>query len=709
MTEKFVYPTTKRGDTTESHFGTDVADPYRWLEDPDSEETQHWVDAQNDLTQEYIKRFGNWDDLNNRFNEVYNYDKYSTPNKRGGFYTFSKKTGLQNQYVVYVQDSLESDARVLLDPNTLSEDGTASLNAASFSKSGKFYAYGVSRSGSDWITVYVRDVETGEDLGDKLEWVKFTDLCWTHDDAGFFYCRYPKPESVDTTEDGGKAGAETDSNLNHMVCYHRIGTDQSEDILIYQDDERPEYIVDITMSDDGRYLIICPINGCSTKFQVFYTDLNSFGDDNLIDIQRLIDNEEAKWEYITNVGSEFYFKTDLDAPRGRVVRIDLESPDSKNWDEIISELTDVMGSVICVNQTLLVVEYLRDVKGVIEIRGMIDGRLVEELELPGPGSIRALHGRAEDSEFFYTFESFNNPGTFFRYDCETRESSVFRTIEVPGFNSADFIVKQVFYPSKDGTQIPMFIVHSADLELDGRAPICLYGYGGFEISIEPFFNPFDAVMIQNLGIGLAVANIRGGGEYGQEWHDQGKLQNKQNVFDDFQAGAEYLINEGYTNSQKLVIKGGSNGGLLVAACVNQRPDLFGCGIAAVGVMDMLRFHKFTIGHAWRSDYGDPDVEEDFNNLIKYSPVHNVRNDVPYPAMLLMTGDHDDRVVPLHTHKLISTLQYEVGSKEFQTAPLMVRIETKAGHGGGKPTSKIIEERTDTYAFVANALGLEWRE
>lgn len=495
-----------------------------------------------------------------------------------------------------------------------------------------------------------------------------------------------------------------------MIYYHKVGTSQDDDVLVYKDEERPKYSVYTEMTDDGKYLIFYPKNGCKQENAVFYGELSTFDrSTGSMKIIRLIDNEDARYEYITNNGTLFYFLTNLKAPRKRVICIDLDNAYYWNWKEIIPQTEDVVTFVTCVNHNCLVVNYLRDVKDILELYRLNDGSFIKELKLPGLGTITDFSGKKTESEIFYKFTSFVNPGTIYRYDFGSDITTVFKEIVVPDFDASQFKVEQVFYQSKDGTMIPMFIVTKKGWVNDGSNAMQLYGYGGFNVSVNPTFSPFITVMMNNLNVGFAVANIRGGGEYGTTWHEGGMKENKQNVFDDFQAAAEYLINNKYTNSSKLTITGGSNGGLLVGACINQRPELFGCAVAAVGVMDMLRFHKFTIGHAWRSDYGDPDVENDFKYIIKYSPLHNIDDTKLYPPVLLTTGDHDDRVSPLHSYKFMATLQYKLGNNKSQNNPLMIRIETKAGHGAGKPTAKIIEEKTDVYAFMAKTLNLVWTD
>lgn len=699
------YPNTYRDESVvEDHFGQKIMDPYRWLENPDSVETQQWVNQQNDLTKKFIKDYPQWDNIYNKLTKVYNYAKYSSPKKRGSRYFFSKNNGLQNQSVLYMQDTLESEPRVFLDPNLLSSDGTASLSSTAFSESGKLYAYGVSNSGSDWMTIYVRDVDSGLDLTDKVEWVKFTSICWTFDDMGFFYGRYPKPN---LSKD---AGVEVDSNQNQAIYYHKLGTSQDHDVLVYKDDSRPKYSTYTEMTDDGKYLIFYPKNGCKQETAVYYGDLSTF-DRNTgnMKITKLIDNEDARYDYITNNNTLFYFMTNLNAPRKKVICIDITNPNYENWVELIPQTHSVLTNVFCVNQSYLLVNYMKDVKDVLYLYRLNDGSFIRELELPGLGSINDFSCKKTDPDMFYKFTSFVNPGTIYRYNFDTDTTNIFKEIVVSDFDASQFKVEQVFYHSKDGTTIPMFIVTKKNWLRDGSNAMQLYGYGGFNVSVNPTFSPFITVMMDNLNVGFAVANIRGGGEYGTTWHEGGMKENKQNVFDDFQAAAEYLINNKYTNSSKLTITGGSNGGLLVGACINQRPELFGCAVAAVGVMDMLRFHKFTIGHAWRSDYGDPDVENDFKYIVKYSPLHNVDDTKLYPPVLLTTGDHDDRVSPLHSYKFMATLQYKLGNNKSQNNPLMIRIETKAGHGAGKPTTKIIEEKTDVYAFMAKTLNLVWTD
>jgi len=703
------YPTTRRADTVDDYHGTQIPDPYSWLEDPDSDETKIWVKEQNKVTAEYLNKCTFKDKLNDQLTKMYNYPKYSVPTKRGDFYYFSKNTGLQNQSVMYVQDTLTSEPRVFLDPNLLSEDGTVALESTAFSESGKLFAYGLSRSGSDWVTVYVRDTTTGKDLEDKLEWVKFSDFSWTHDNAGFFYNRYPKPFQLSSSDQ--KAGSEVDSNKNQKVYYHRIGTSQEDDILVYADNTNPDLMFGYQVTHNGSYLLFYPQEGCKEEHELWFVSLpKTIEKDTKFKFTKLVTNSSSTWTYITNRGTKFWFKTNNDAPRGRIVTADITNFDGTNFTELIAQATtDVLDSACCVNNDKLVVFWMRDVKDVMEIRTLKDGSLIKEVDLPGPGTISGFSRKRGDAEMFYKFVSFLHPGTIFRYDFTNNTVEKFIDIKVDGFNPDNFTATQIFYKSKDGEKIPMFIITNKDVKMDGTTPFYLYGYGGFGISIQPQYMSLPLVLLNNLNVGIAIANIRGGSEYGKKWHDAGKLHNKQNCFDDFIAAAENLINNKYTCAKKLTICGGSNGGLLVSACANQRPDLFGCVISKVGVLDMLKFHKFTIGHAWRSDYGDPDVEEDFRYIIKYSPLHNVQKGNAYPAMLLCTADHDDRVSPLHSLKHISTLQHELGAEKYQIAPLLIRVECNAGHGRGKPTSKIIEEYVDTYAFIANSLKLEWTD
>jgi prolyl oligopeptidase len=705
---RFVYPDARREDEIREH---GLPDPYRWLEDPDSDETRAWVNAQNETFQGFIQKSPDREKLKNCLTELYNYPKRGCPFKRGDYYYYYRNDGLQNQYVLYQQESLEAEARVFLDPNLLESDGTAALGVTSFAESGKYFAYGVKRSGSDWQTIHIKNALTGENLTDQIDWVKFSSIAWTHDDRGFFYARYPKPSSV------GKeaAGSEIDVNLNHQVYYHRLGTSQDSDVLIYNTPDEPKWMFGVEVTTDGRYLILTISKSTAPINKLYYVDLTNFDPCREEDVfgfpvVKLIDNWDAQYEYVANDGTIFYLKTNLNAPRSKLISIDIEHPEEEKWKVLIPESEDVMSYLLCFDETRLIACYIHHVKDVLMLYNLADGRFERELPLPCPGTVTEISGRRKDKEIFFAYTSFLYPSSIFRFDYSQEGCGIlFHETKVPGFDPSLFTTEQVFYRSKDGTQVPMFIVSRKSIPRDGSAAFYLYGYGGFSISIQPTFSVFRVVFMSHYDIGLAIPNIRGGGEYGEDWHNAGILEKKQNVFDDFCAAAEYLIENKYTSANRLAISGGSNGGLLVGACINQRPELFGCAISQVGVLDMLRFHKFTIGHAWTADYGCADNPEEFKFLIKYSPLHNVQADKIYPATLLTTGDHDDRVVPLHSYKFIATLQHLVGRKPEQTKPLMIRVEVKAGHGAGKPTAKVIEETADIYAFIALNLGLQWHD
>lgn len=726
------YPSVRRSDVVEELHGVQVADPYRYLEDPDSDETKAFVEAQNKTTQQVFEHVPFVEETKNRITDLFNYEKFSCPVKHGGKYVFAKNNGLQNQSVLYIQDALTSEPRVLLDPNTLSTDGTAALGATAFSKAknddGKLYfAHGIARGGSDWQTIKVLAVHDDNTvLEDTVEWVKFSNIAWTHDDKGFFYSRYPPPEKLATGDDdseNSKRGTETDANLNHQVWYHAINTPQAKDKLVYAYPQNATYSLTAEVSDDGKTLVIYLNDGCKNANMIHLADLSDFGDflasptADFIPVRKLVDNMDAAYNYILNKDDVFYFSTNLDAPRERLVRANVASAAwPPAWEEVIPEQKDaiVLEGVYPVKGDLVILKLLKDVCHVLHVYNL-EGVFQYEIELPTVGTVGIASKRSE-SEFFYHFISFLYPGSIFRVDLTdgNTKPTLFRETTVKGFDASLYEAKQVFYPSKDGTKIPMFLVKSKSAPQNGQLPTYLYGYGGFNISLTPSFSVARLVFVQNFGGLLALPNLRGGGEYGEQWHQDGMLFKKQNVFDDFQYAAEYLIKEGYTNPSKIAIHGGSNGGLLVAACANQRPDLFRAAVGAVGVMDMLRFHKFTIGHAWRTDYGDPDVAEDFHYVLKYSPVHNVPStdsdkvknlqNGGFPAVLLTTGDHDDRVVPLHSYKLIAELQHKLAGSPQQTNPLIIRIDTKSGHGAGKPTAKAIEESAEVYAFIAWNLG-----
>jgi len=677
-----VYPSSQTVNQVDDYHGTPVTDPYRWLEDPDSEPTRAWIEAQNRLTFDYLEEIPARKQIKQRLSQLWDYEKYGVPFKQGNRYFYFKNDGLQNQSVLYTLSALDAAPEVLLDPNTLSEDGTVALSGLAMSEDGKRMAYGLSTSGSDWQEWHVREVETRQDLADQLQWIKFSGAAWTHDNQGFFYSRYDEPNKATKLED---------TNYFQKLFYHRIGTSQSEDVLIYHRPNEKEWGFDGHVTEDGQYLIISVWRGSDRKNLVFYQDLTA----EAAPIVELIDQFEADYSFIGNDGPVFWFRTDLDAPRGRVISIDIKD---RTVQEIIPQAAETLDDVSLLHNQF-VVAYLKDASTQIQIFDL-NGDLVQEVPLPGIGSVSGFNGKRYDSETFYGFTSFTTPTTIYRYDLVKGESTVFRQPQVD-FDSEDYQTEQVFYPSKDGTRVPMFITYKKGLELNGQNPTYLYGYGGFNISLTPTFSVSNLVWMELGGI-YAVPNLRGGGEYGEAWHQAGTKLNKQNVFDDFIAAAEWLIDHQYTSPAKLAIGGGSNGGLLVGACMTQRPDLFAAALPAVGVMDMLRFQKFTIGWAWVPDYGSSDDPEEFKALYAYSPLHNLKPSTTYPATLITTADHDDRVVPAHSFKFAAALQ----AAHSGSAPVLIRIETKAGHGAGKPTAKVIDEVGDRWAFLVRVLDMQ---
>lgn len=683
--QPLTYPTISKSDQIDNYHGTAVADPYRALEDPDTEETKAWVEAQNQVTFSYLNEIPAREKIKQRLTKLWDYEKYGTPFKEGESYFYFKNDGLQNQSVLYTLPTLESEPRVLLDPNQLSEDGTVALSGIAISENGQLLAYGLSSSGSDWQEWKVRDIATGEDLQDHLQWIKFSGAAWTHDHQGFFYSRYDEPNEKTKLED---------VNYYQKLYYHKLGTQQSEDILIYHRSDEKEWGFGGNVTEDGKYLIISIWLGTDSKNLVFYQDLTNLNSE----IIELINQFAADYSFIDNDDHIFYFRTDLNAPKGRVIAIDTKKPTSENCQEIIPQAVETLKSVGILNNQF-VADYLQDAHSQIKIFDL-KGNFIREVELPGIGSASGFGGKRHDTETFYSFTSFTTPGTIYRYDMKTGKSEIFRQPKVD-FNADEYETKQVFYESKDGTKVPMFITQKKGIKLDGNNPTYLYGYGGFNISLTPSFSVSLLIWLEMGGV-YAVPNLRGGGEYGEEWHQAGMKEKKQNVFDDFITAAEWLIANNYTKPAKLAIGGGSNGGLLVGACMTQRPDLFGAALPAVGVMDMLRFHKFTIGWAWVAEYGSSENAAEFTNLYAYSPLHNLKMGTAYPPTLIITADHDDRVVPAHSFKFAAALQ----AAHNGNAPVLIRIEIKAGHGAGKPTAKIIEEAADKWGFLVRVLAID---
>ena len=684
MSAKLNYPATTKTNVVDNYHGTLVADPYRWLEDDNSPETKAWVEAQNKVTFAYLNAIPGRDEIHARLKKLWNFERYGVPFKQGSRYFYSRNDGLQNQSVLYTVDSLDAAPRVLLDPNTLAADGTVAIAGMSVSEDGNFLAYGTSASGSDWEEWHVRDVATGQDTADHLRWVKFSGAAWRKDGAGFFYSRYDAPKSGDSLKG---------LNKFQKLYYHKLGTDQSADELIYERKDQPDWGFGGEVSEDGNYLIISATAGTDPKNRVLYKDLSQPASP----VVELLMDFDASYNFVGNDGSTFWFKTDLTAPRSRLIGINVTQPQRGNWREWIPQTADTLEGVSLLNNQF-VARFLHDAHTVVKIFNL-DGSVVREVSLPGLGTAGGFGGKRADTESFYSFTSFTAPGTIYRYDATTGNSSVFRAPKVD-FDASRFETRQIFYTSKDGTRVPMFLIHKKGLKLDGNNPTLLYGYGGFSISLTPSFSVSRAAWLEMGGI-YALANLRGGGEYGEDWHLAGTKHHKQNVFDDFIAAAEWLAKNNYTSPEKLAIQGGSNGGLLIGACLTQRPELYGAALPAVGVMDMLRFQKFTIGWAWSSDYGSSDDADDFRALYAYSPYHNLKSGAHYPATLITTGDHDDRVVPAHSFKFAARLQEYNRSAN----PTLIRIETKAGHGAGKPTAKQIEEATDLLVFLKKQLGV----
>lgn len=667
------YPETFQDSVIDDYHGQQISDPYRWLEDDHAETTKAWVRAQNGVTQDYLSQIPYRKQIEERLEQIWNYERYGTPFKRAGKYYYFKNNGLQNQSVLYVQETMEGTADIVLDPNAFSEDGTVSLGNISFNKQGNMLAYSISEGGSDWRTIFVKDLDQGVLLEDKVQWVKFSGISWSGD--GFYYSRFPIPSDDDKL---------SGQNKFHKIYYHKLGTDQASDRLVMEEPASPQRNFYAMTTEDERFLCISASESTSGN-ALYVHDLSEKNPSITLEA-----SFESDLQVVDNVGNRLYILTNQEAPNWKLVAVDMENPEKENWQDILPEGKNVLSSVQLVGNKIFA-EYLIDAKSVVRTFDY-EGKFLNEVDLPAIGSVGNISGNKEDREAFYAFTNYTYPTTIFSLNTETLESSVFKKPSLD-FDSEDYQTEQKFYKSKDGTQIPVFITYKKGLRKDGQNPTMLYGYGGFDISLTPGFSLPVLVLLENNGI-YAVANIRGGGEYGKEWHLAGTKERKQNVFDDFQAAAEFLIEQKYTSPEKLAIMGGSNGGLLVGACMTQRPDLYKVAIPRVGVLDMLRYHQFTIGWAWAEDYGKSDDPEAFEYLIKYSPLHNVK-EREYPATFIMTADHDDRVVPAHSFKFAAELQH----KQQGNNPVLIRVETSAGHGAGKPTSKLIEENADMLSFM----------
>ncbi|MDE5578798.1 MAG: prolyl oligopeptidase family serine peptidase [Alistipes sp.] len=676
------YPDTERGKTVDSYFGTSVADPYRWLEDDNSEATAAWVVAENAVTNDYLSQIPFRKAIRKRLTELWNYPKQGIPTRHGDAWYWFYNDGLQNQSVLCRADAPDGEGEVFLDPNSLSDDGTVALSAVSFSDDGKYCAYSVAASGSDWVKILVLDVASGALTDDRIEWVKFSGAEWAPDSKGFYYSAYDAP----------KKGVYSSQNQFQKVYYHALGTPQSSDVLVYHDPAHPLRYFSAWPSDDGKWLFVTASEGTSGS-EILYKRV---GDRRF---RTLLPGFDADYEFVDCRNDQFYYTSNAGASNRRLLKLDLNRP-RKPAEVVIPEQEQLLEAVSTGGDCLFAI-YLQDAQHKVVQYGF-DGSLIRSVGLPAIGSLSGFGGKKEDAGFYYALSNYTSPSTLYRFDIASGASELFKAPEVR-FDPELFVTEQVFYPSKDGTRVPMFITRRKDMRLDGTNPCLLYAYGGFQINLTPGFNPSALMFVEQGGI-YCVANLRGGSEYGEAWHKAGMLANKQNVFDDFIAAAEYLVAEKYTSSDRLAIHGGSNGGLLVGACEVQRPDLYAVCLPAVGVMDMLRYHKFTIGWGWAVEYGSSDSEEQFAYIYKYSPLHNIKEGTAYPATLVMTADHDDRVVPAHSFKFAAQLQYA----QAGDAPILIRIESNAGHGAGKPTSKRIDEAADMYAFLFQNIGVPYR-
>jgi len=677
------YPETKKDSTKDNYFGTTIADPYRWLENDTSAETKAWVVAENKVTQNYLEQIPYRADIKKRLTELWNFPKESAPFKVGEHYFFTKNDGLQNQSIWFIKKGLDGKEEIFLDPNTLTKDGTAAVSLLGFSHDKKYLAYSVAQAGSDWSNIYVMDIASKTKLADELKWTKFSGAAWKGN--GFYYSKFDEPAT------GTDLSA---ANKSQKVYFHKLGDQQKNDQLIFEDKTNPNLYLGATVTEDERFLVVYASAGTSGN-ALYYQDLKIPNSK----IIPLIKGYEHNHSVIDNIGDKLLVNTDLGAENKQVALVDPNNADPKNWQKIIPESKLALEG-IGTGGGYLWATYLRDASTNI-VQFDLTGKKIGEVKLPAIGTVGGFGGYKEDKEFFYTFSNFTTPGTIYRYDVDKAESILYKKSALK-FNTDDYETKQVFYPSKDGTKVPMFIVHKKGIKLDGNNPVYLYAYGGFQVSLTPGFSLSRMLFLERGGI-YVQPSLRGGSEYGEAWHKGGMLAKKQNVFDDFIAAAEYLVKEKYTSPAKIAISGGSNGGLLVGACMTQRPDLFKVALPAVGVLDMLRYHKFTVGWGWAVEYGTSDKKEDFDYLIKYSPLHNIKSGVNYPATLITTADHDDRVVPAHSFKFAATLQEKYKGEN----PVLIRIETNAGHGAGKPTTKLIEEATDVWSFVFQNLGMNW--
>ncbi len=681
--EELRYPITEKGDTIDTYFDTTIADPYRWLEDDYSNSTKAWASKQNAFTNSYMRKIPFRRKIEKRLTEIWNYPSQGMPFKKGDKYYFYKNDGLQSQSVLYVQDSPTSDPVVFMDPNQLSNDGTIALGGTYFSNDHKYMGYSVSIAGSDWRELHVKNLSTDELLPDHLKWVKFSGMAWRGD--GFYYKRYPTP---DENEELSAA------NELAKVYYHRLGTSQEADELIFFESDKPKLAPSISVSDDERFMFLYRSSGT-------YGNMLAFKDTKLDEEEwtHIVDDLNSNCWIMDNVGDHLIAQTDRNAPFKKIVRIDPKNPQESNWKTLIEGTQDqVLSSVNLVGGKFFA-HFTQDVTSVWKVYDL-DGNFLYNVDLPGKGIVGGFGGEKDQQITWYTFNNSVNPSTIYQYDIKQNISTVFKESEAK-FNRDNFVLRQDFYPSKDGTMIPIFIAHKKGLKMDGKRPTLLYAYGGFNISIKPYFSKANSILYENDGV-YAIANLRGGSEYGQDWHEAGMLHNKQNVFDDFIAAAEYLEKSGITTSNYLAIRGGSNGGLLIGAVLNQRPDICKVAFPEVGVMDMLRYEKFTIGHAWAVEYGSVSIKEHFTNLVGYSPLHTIQTGTDYPSVLVYTADHDDRVVPAHSFKYVAALQNAQGGSE----PIMVRIGQSAGHGAGKPTKKIIEEYAEKWTFMFYEMGLD---